>query len=233
VHLVIISCCSSLSIVHHLAVVHHLSFSHHILWLGVFNLLSIIMASLCWSSYSWHRAHVVSFLVFHHLLFASLSVLHHLSLLHHLLLLHHPSLLHHLLFVIISPHHVRMALVLQSVISHHGLVVLVFLFLSPTSACHLVSCLSSSVVVRIIICRCCFIICRCFIICHHCFIICRSSSSVIIMCLAVSSYHHHCLTALLKFLCRICTEVYRSQALLHVAHAQSSWLYPLAVLLSS
>ena len=51
-HLVIISSCSSSSIVHHLAVVHHLSFSHHILWLGVFNLLSIIMASLCWSSYS-------------------------------------------------------------------------------------------------------------------------------------------------------------------------------------
>ena len=69
-----------------------------------FALLSIIMASLCWSSSCHdHQAPVrILFLVFHHplLLCASSSVdIHYLSLLHHLL-----SLRHHLSFVIICHH---------------------------------------------------------------------------------------------------------------------------------
>ena len=87
-----------------------------------FALLSIIMASLCWSSSCHdHQApvRIILFLVFHHplLLFASSSVaIHYLSLLHHLL-----SLRHHLSFVITICHHVSGCL---SSYHHHCLTAL-------------------------------------------------------------------------------------------------------------
>jgi len=85
--------------------------------------------------------------------------------------------------------------------------VLVFFLSRPPSACEdLLLCASSSVDIHYLS------------LLHHLLSL-RHHLSFVIICHHVSgclsSYYHHCLTALLKLLCRNCTEVYRtSQALL-------------------